>query len=202
VQTLRPTAPTVTVPAEQATGGAMRLHLIWSTLPTDPRSVQAGLKRSTDIHIGVVWELNDGTQGVVQSLGDSFAAPGWGSTVLRLGARSESEGETVTVALNHVHTLKRLVVFAYARKGRPEWEALAPQLVVELKGGVEVHMGLDPAPADATIAVLASLHRVGKELVLRREAEFLAGQQSAVAEAYGWDLPWASGRTVPRRPAR
>jgi len=120
--------------------------------------------------------------------------------VLRLGPRSETDGETVTVALNQIHVLNRLVVFAYGRDGQPEWDALAVQLTAEIRGGVEVQLGLDPAPAWATVAVLASLHRVGSSLVLRREAAFLAGQQSAVAEAYGWGLAWASGRTVPRRP--
>lgn len=187
------------IPAEQATSGALRLHLSWSTLPTDQRSVTAGLKRSTDVHIGVLWELLDGTQGVVQALDGSTHAPGYGSTVLRLGPRSETEGETVTVALNRVQDLKRLVVFAYARSGKPEWDALGVLLTAELKGGVEVQMSLDQAPPEATVGVLASLHRVGRELVLRREAEYFAGQQSTVAEAYGWDLPWASGRTVARR---
>jgi tellurite resistance protein TerA len=198
--TLRSSRPSVTIPGSQSTSGPLRLHLTWSTLPTDQRSLQAGLRRSTDVHLGVLWETNDGHQGVVQSLGDSFLAPGWGSTLLRLGPRSETEGETVTVALNHVHALKRLVAFAYAYVGNPEWDALAVQLTAELRGGVEVQMGLDPAPADAGVAVLASVHRVGSELVLRREAAYLRGQQSAVAAAYGWDLPWASGRTVPRRP--
>ncbi|HEU0104433.1 MAG TPA: hypothetical protein VFR07_19150, partial [Mycobacteriales bacterium] len=93
--TLRSSRPSVTIPGSQSTSGPLRLHLTWSTLPTDQRSLQAGLRRSTDVHLGVLWETNDGHQGVVQSLGDSFLAPGWGSTLLRLGPRSETEGETV-----------------------------------------------------------------------------------------------------------
>ena len=86
---------------------------------------------------------------------------------------------------------------AYAISGRPEWDALAPVLSVTLRGGVSVDLRLDPAPPDAGTCAIASLHRVGGTLVLRREAEYLPGQQQQVAEAYGWDLPWASGRTLP-----
>ena len=67
--TLRPSVPSVTVPAEQATSGPLRLHLTWSTLPTDRRSVLAGLRRSTDVHLGVLWELVDGTQVASKQVG-------------------------------------------------------------------------------------------------------------------------------------
>lgn len=196
--TLNATTPQVRIGGEQATSGSLQLTLTWSTLPTDQRSVQAGLRRSTDVHLGALWEMDDGASGAVQELGGGdVAAPGYGSTVLRLGGRSETEGQTLTVALRQVGDLKRLLVYAYAISGRPEWEALAPVLSATLRGGVGIDMRLDPAPPDAGTCAIASLHRVGGVLVLRREAEFVAGQQQQVAEAYGWDLPWASGRTLP-----
>jgi uncharacterized protein involved in tellurium resistance len=196
--TLGATTPQVRIGGEQATSGSLQLTLTWSTLPTDQRSVQAGLRRSTDVHLGALWEMNDGASGAVQELGGGdVAAPGYGSTVLRLGGRSETEGQTLTVALRQVGDLKRLVVYAYAISGRPEWDALAPVLSATLRGGVSVDLRLDPAPPGAGTCAIASLHRVGGTLVLRREAEYLPGQQQQVAEAYGWDLPWASGRTLP-----
>ena len=195
---LTPTSPSVRIGGDQATTGSLQLTLTWSTLPTDQRSVQAGLRRSTDVHLGALWEMNDGQSGAVQTLGDgATAAPGYGSTVLRLGGRSETEGQTLTVALRQVGDLKRLLVYAYAISGQPEWDALAPLLSLTLRGGISVEMRLDQAPPGAGTCAIASVHRVGGVLVVRREAEFLAGQQQQVAEAYGWDLPWASGRTLP-----
>lgn len=166
--------------------------------------MRAGIKRSTDVHLGCLWEMTDEESGVVQSLGGgSDHAPGHGSTVLRLGPRSETRGETLTVALSQVRRLKRLVLFVYAYSRTPEWGPLGPVLVAELKGAtVEMRVDrasdvIDPAEPLGSVCVLASLHRVGDELVLRREAEMLYGQQSSVAEAFGWDLAWADGRTVP-----
>lgn len=195
---LNDTTPAVRIGGEQATSGSLQLALTWSTLPTDQRSVQAGLRRSTDVHLGALWEMNDGQSGAVQTLGDgASAAPGYGSTVLRLGGRSETEGQTLTVALRAVGDLKRLLLYAYAISGQPEWDALAPLLALTLRGGISVQMRLDAAPPGAGTCALLSLHRVGGVLVVRREAQFLQGQQQQVAEAYGWDLPWASGRTLP-----
>jgi hypothetical protein len=34
--------------------------------------------------------------------------------------------------------------------------------------------------------------------VLRRENEYLNGQQQTVGEVFGFDLPWVAGRTVRR----
>ncbi len=195
---LNETTPSVRIGGEQATSGSLQLALTWSTLPTDQRSVQAGLRRSTDVHLGALWEMNDGQSGAVQTLGDgATAAPGYGSTVLRLGGRSETEGQTLTVALRAVGDLKRLLLYAYAVSGQPEWDALAPLLALTLRGGISVQMRLDAAPPGAGTCALLSLHRVGGVLVVRREAQFLQGQQQQVAEAFGWDLPWASGRTLP-----
>ena len=201
---LSSSSPKVTIGGSQARTGAMHLTLGWSNQPTDPRSVRAGLKRSTDLHLGCLWEMNDGESGVVQSLGGgSDHAPGHGSTVLRLGPRSETQGETVTVALAQVNRLKRLVLFVYAYSRTPEWGVLSPVLVAEVKGAsVEMRLDreadvIDPDEPRGSICVLASVHRVGDELVLRREAEMLYGQQSVAAEVFGWDLAWADGRTVP-----
>ncbi|HZI96279.1 MAG TPA: hypothetical protein VFD41_02000 [Actinomycetales bacterium] len=201
---LSSSVPTVTIGGRQARGGALHLTLGWSNQPTDARSARAGLKRSTDVHLGCLWEMNDSDSGVVQSLGEGpDHAPGHGATVLRLGPRSETQGETITVALAQVHRLKRLVLFAYAYSRRPEWGPLAPVLVAEVKGAT-IEMRVDreaesiaPAQQNGSICVLASIHRVGGDLVVRREAEMFYGQQAVAAGAFGWDLAWADGRTVP-----
>lgn len=190
--------PSVRIGGKQASGGALHLTLTWSTVPPDSRSAAAGLSRSTDLHLGCLWEMNDGQSGVIQSLGGGEpAARSHGATVLRLGPRSETEGETLTASLKQIGLLKRMVLFAYAIDGRPQWDALAPRLTADLRGGVTIDLVPGPAPTDATICALASVHRVAGTLVLRREAEYLIGQQASVALAYGWNLPWASGRTVP-----
>ncbi len=200
---LTETTPAVRIGGEQASSGALHLTLYWSTMPTDPRSAAAGLRRSTDVHLGCLWEMNDGVTGVIQSLGGGAdAARSHGSTVLRLGPRSETEGETLTASLKHIGLLKRMLVFAYAVSGHPEWDALGIGLTTELRDGVTVDMRFPDAPAGAATCALASIHRVGGTLVLRREAEYLLGQQSEVAAAFGWHLPWAAGRTVPTGRAR
>ena len=45
---------------------------------------------------------------------------------------------------------------------------------------------------------MVSVHNVRGDLVLRRALDYLDGPQRAVAEAYGWELPFGpDGTAVP-----
>jgi tellurite resistance protein TerA len=191
--------PRVLIGGPQASAGSMHLTLTWSTLPPDPRAAAAGLRRSTDLHLGCLWEMNDRSSGLIQTFAEgNLSARCEGNTVLRLGARSETEGQTLTLAVRHLSLLRRMVVFAYADNGFPQWATLAPLLTGQLRDGVIIECRFGPPPDWGTICAIASLHRVGGVLVLRRENEYLNGQQQTVGEVFGFDLPWVAGRTVRR----
>lgn len=197
VRVLDEEEPRVLIGGDQATTGSLQFTLDWSNIPVDPRSRAAGLRRSTDIHLGCLWQSVNGAQGIIQTYDHGpDSAPGVGGTLLRLGARSETEGQTLTLALRQIPHLARLHLFAYADSGQPEWGPLALNCTATLRGGVAVQWGLGPGPEWAGVVALAGLHRVGATLVLRREAVFLSGQQQSVAQAYGYDLMWVAGRSV------
>lgn len=184
--------PKVRIGGEQAGSGSMQFTLHWGV----PASA-SGFRHSTDLQLGCLWEMNDRSTGVIQTFDrGSDAASCEGNTVLRLGGRSETEGQTLVAALKHLSLLRRMVLFVYADNGHPDWLA-QPSMSVTLKGGVVIDLRPEPGPPWATACALASLHRVGGTLVLRLEQEYLNGQQQTVAEAYGFDLPWIGGRSVP-----
>lgn len=122
-----------------------------------------------------------------------------GEAILRLGPHSEAEGETVTIDLQRLPDLHRVILFVYAYSGRPQWRLLRPAITATWANGAKVEARIDDAPPVATICAAVSIHRVGQTMVLRREAEFLRGQQSAVATAYGFDLGWSRGQVMPGR---
>ena len=120
--------PVTTLRAPDRTGGTVRATLTWR-----PQLSRAGVRLSTDVHLGCLWELRDGPAGIVQDLGGTFSAPGFGARqVLRLGPRSEEAGEELLLDLRHVDALRRMVLFATGRRGRPDWAALDAVLTVRL----------------------------------------------------------------------
>ncbi|WP_432504688.1 hypothetical protein [Kineococcus arenarius] len=187
--------PSVRVPAAERGTGTLRVLLEW-----EPQRSASGLQRSTDLHLGCLWETRDRRSGLVQSLGDLLAAPGYGARqVLRLGARSE-EGEELLVDTRHLELLRRLVLYVYAvRPQPPDFTALAPRATLRRRDGARLQAWAADPPAGARTCALVSVHDVGGELVVRRENEFFTGPQQEVAEAYGFDdLAWDPGGTVPR----
>ncbi|WP_432521527.1 hypothetical protein [Kineococcus sp. SYSU DK006] len=187
--------PVRTIPAAERSSGTLRVLLQWEQLVT-----AAGLRRSSDVHLGCLWETRDRHAGALQSLGELLAAPGFGARqVLRLGARSEEAGEEVLADARHLDLLRRMVFYAYAVGPRPpDLTRLAPHLTIARRGGGALQLWAGPAPPGARTCALASVHDVGGDLVVRREAEFFDGPVREVALAYGFDLDWNADGTVPR----
>ncbi|WP_328295568.1 hypothetical protein OG218_23190 [Kineococcus sp. NBC_00420] len=188
--------PSHTITAAERSTGSLRITLRWDQLVTS-----AGLHRSSDVHLGCLWETRDRHSGALQSLGELLAAPGFGARqVLRLGPRSEQEGEEVLADAAHLDLLRRMVFYVYAQGTQPpDYARLAPHLTLARRGGGTLQMWTGEPPPDARTCVIASVHDVAGDLVLRRENEFFLGPVRDVALAYGFDdLDWNHEGTVPR----
>jgi uncharacterized protein involved in tellurium resistance len=169
--------PTVTLTRVQSGTGALEVALT--------RAPSAG-----DLAIGAVYQLDDGTEGIVQSLGDALSGPaGVALPVLRLKRRPE--GELLTVDLRRVTDLRRALVYGYS----PTTAALAWQgvVVVGTYGGARIEVPIDREPFTGTVALL-TIYNVGGELVLRSEMEPFAGPPETAAVAFDYHLPWLEGR--------
>ncbi|WP_432564981.1 hypothetical protein [Kineococcus sp. SYSU DK003] len=189
-------APVVTIPAAERSSGSLRFTLQWEQQVTS-----SGLHRSSDVHLGCLWETRERHAGALQSLGDLLAAPGFGARqVLRLGARSEQAGEEVLADAGHLRLMRRMVFYVYAVGAQPpDYRRLAPRLTIGRRGGGTVQMWTGEPPAGARTCAIASIHDVGGDLVVRRENEFFPGPVREVALAYGFDdLDWNAEGTVPR----
>ncbi|WP_432573763.1 hypothetical protein [Kineococcus sp. SYSU DK005] len=187
--------PVARVPAAERGSGTLRVLLQW-----EPRVTASGVRRSTDLHLGCLWQTRERRDGLVQSLGDLLAAPGYGARqVLRMGARTE-DGEELLVDTRHLDLLRRLVLYVYAvRPEPPDYAALAPRLTLRRRDGSRLQARATGAPAGARTCALVSIHDVGGDLVVRRENEFFIGPQREVAEAYGFDdIAWTPDGTLPR----
>ncbi len=187
-------SPVTTLPAAARTGGTLRIALRWT-----PQVSAGGLRRSTDVHLGCLWETRDGHSGSVQALGGFLAAPGYGTRqVLRLGPRTEEEGEELLVDTRHLDVLRRVVLFLHGTRGAPDWAALDPHVTLRRRDGSRLQAWAGaPAPGARTCALL-SVHDVAGDLVVRREAEWFTGPAAEVAAAYGFDVDWDPTGTVPR----
>ncbi|GAA2062730.1 TerD family protein [Williamsia deligens] len=195
--TLTKSAPTISLAkVRDKPSGTMRVNLNWS------RGAGAGggvfRKRSSgiDLDLGCLYELSDGSKGVVQALGNTFGsltAPPW---ILLDGddrSGTVSDGENLLIDLAHLGDFRRILVFAFIYEGTPNWSAADGVVTLFPPGGTEVEVRLDSADTSAITCAIALLEVRDGELSVTREVRYINGGQRLLDEAYGWGMKWSRG---------
>ena len=200
--TLTKASPTVSLTKGAAAGGIMRVNLNWTARPAGSGGgflkKLMGASSAIDLDLACLYELADGSKGVVQALGNSFATDPGPTPVVRLDGDDRSgtntEGENLFVDLSQLVKLKRVLVFAFIYEGVPNWAAADAVVTLHPPEGPPVEVRLDEHSANASMCAVAMLENVGGELVVRREVRYFSRGHTELDEAYGWGLRWERGR--------
>ena len=144
---------------------------------------------NVDLDLGCLYELQDGSKGVVQPLGgyygDVNAAP-----YVKLSGDDRfgsGSGETMYINLDHRDSIKRLLVFVYIYDQTPAFVTLYPS------SGPRIEVHLDERQPQARSCAVVMIEKVKDEIVVRREAKFVYGFQAELDRLYGWGLQWGRG---------
>lgn len=206
----------VSLTQQNADSGNMRVNLSWRMRSSDltgrprrsgslrhplrslrPEVVQAHTQGvvSVDLDLACMYEMVDGSKGVVQPLGNFFGGVNAPPYVKlsgddRFGSPS---GETVYVNLDHKDEIKRLLFFVYIYDNTPTFDRADALVTLFPSNGPRVEVALDEsAPQARSCAVLLLEHEKG-ELMVRREVRYVYGFQSELDRLYGWGLQWGRG---------
>jgi tellurite resistance protein TerA len=199
--TLTKAAPTVSLTKQGSASGTLRVNLNWNARP--PAQGGGFFKRAAsglDLDLGCLYEFTDGSKGVVQALGNAFAArpAGVREDVIRLDADDRSgnvsTGENLFVNLAYANQIRRIMVFALIYEGAANWAAADGVVTLFPASGPEIEVRLDDPRDGARICAVAMLESNGSDLSVRREVNYLNGGQRVLDEAYGWGMKWAAGR--------
>ncbi|MFC8273014.1 TerD family protein [Streptomyces sp. NPDC057271] len=209
--TLTKESPTVSLTKDVGTaGGVMRVNLNWELRAEKADGASArrwglGRRRAAgvptaghlDLDLCVLYELTDGTKGVVQAL-EGFGALHEPPYIQldaddRTGARAE--GENLTVNLDHKDRFRRLLFFVVIYQGASDFGGLHATVTLQPRDGAPIEFALDECTVPARTCALALITREDGDLVVRREARFLVNapgisMQQTADEAYGWGLTW------------
>jgi tellurite resistance protein TerA len=195
--TLTKASPTVSL-QKHGTGGEMRVNLNWSSRP---RGAGRFFKRSSggiDLDLACLYELTDGTKGVVQALGNAFQSRNPGSPIISLDGDDRtgesSEGENLRIDLGRLAEIKRILVFTYIYEGAPNWAAAEAVVTLYPRDAGPIEVRLDEVHDTARTCAIAMLENAGGSLSVRREVRYVNGNQDALDAAYGWGMHWTPGR--------
>jgi len=205
--TLTKEAPSVSLTKQGGTSGVMRVNLNW-TVRKQFSGWQAKLGRAIAMHADLdldlcaLYELSDGSKGVVQALGNAFGALHQPPFILldgddRTGA--VSSGENLSVNLDHIQYFRRILIFVTIYEGARSFADLDATVTLQPLHGASVDFSLGECTVPSTVCALALITNTGNDLVVQREARFLVPErgvspQRTVDYTYGWGMNWTPGR--------
>ncbi|MGW6460216.1 TerD family protein [Streptomyces sp. NPDC055078] len=209
--------PAVSLTKQGAATGHLRVNLSWRMRTSDiegrsrqsgrllrhplqlfkPEVVQAHTQGvvNVDLDLGCLYELTDGSKGVVQPLGAFFGSTNEPPYVRLSGDDrfGSGSGETIYVNLDHHSEIKRLLFFVYIYDQTPAFDRTHAHVTLYPSSGPRVEIELDERAPQARSCAVFSLENVKDELVVRREVKFVYGFQAELDRLYGWGLQWGRG---------
>lgn len=205
--TLTKQAPSVSLAKQGGTSGVLRVNLNWQTRKQfsgwGGKHGRAVARHSDlDLDLCALYELSDGSKGVVQALGNAFGSLHRPPYIHldgddRTGA--VETGENLTVNLDHKQSLRRILVFVTIYEGARSFADLHATVTLRPQHGAPIEFSLDECTVPSTVCALALLTNSGGDLVVQREARYLVPErgvspQRTIDRAYGWGMNWTPGR--------
>jgi tellurite resistance protein TerA len=209
--------PVVSLTKQGAAAGNLRINLSWSMRTSDtggwtqgsgswfqrqlklfrPEPVQAAgpAMVNVDLDLACMYELVDGTKGVVQPLGN-FLGDLDDPPYIKLSGDDRfggSSGETIFINFDQREHFKRLLIFVYIYDGTPAFDRTHAKVEIFPTSGPRIEIPLsEREPQARSCAVVLIENRKG-ELLVRREVKYVYGFQSELDRLYGWGLQWGRG---------
>ncbi|RSS44650.1 Tellurium resistance, partial [Streptomyces sp. WAC05858] len=205
--TLTKEAPAVSLTKQGGTSGTMRVNLNWQVHKqfsgwASKLGKAMAMHNELDLDLGALFELSDGSKGVVQALGNSFGSLHQPPFIHldaddRTGARAA--GENLTINLDHLRSFRRILVFVTIYEGARSFANLHATVTLQPQFGAPIDFSLDECTVPSPVCALALITNTGNDLVVQREARYLVPQrgvspQRTLDHAYGWGMNWTPGR--------
>ncbi|KUM73458.1 TerD family protein [Streptomyces curacoi] len=205
--TLTKAAPSVSLTKQGGTSGAMRVNLNWEMRKqfsgwASKLGRTMALHNDLDLDLCALYELTDGSKGVIQSLGNAFGALHQPPYIHldgddRTGALAG--GENLTINLDHQRDFRRVLIFVTIYEGARSFAELHATVTLTPQHGAPIDFSLDECTVPSTVCALALITNTGSDLIVQREARYLIPErgvspQRTVDHAYGWGMNWTPGR--------
>ncbi|MFJ5923825.1 Tellurium resistance [Kitasatospora sp. NPDC092948] len=222
--TLTKSQPQHAITGSAATTGYLYINLHWSTRSAERPTVGGSLRRffdprilrplepvsgggsapvSVDLDLACMYELADGTRGVVQPLGRLFGDLNRPPYIKLSGddVSGASSGETMHINLEKKDQFKRLLVFVYIYDDTPAFDRTQAVITIVPQSGPRIEIKLDERAAAARSCAVVLIENDGEgTLSIRREVRYVHGFQSDLDRLYGFGMQWERGYKTADQP--
>ncbi len=152
--------------------------------------------QGADLDLGCLYELQDGTKGVVQALGNRFGSLDMPPYILldaddRTGERSN--GENMRINGNRLADIKRVLVFSFIYEGISRWTEADGVVTIQQQGGPDIIVRLDEPDNRRTMCAVAMIQNVGDTFSIEKVVQYFSGHRE-MDLAFNWNMRWTAGR--------
>lgn len=148
-----------------------------------------------DLDVGCLFELQDGSKGVVQALGNCFGELNHDPYIQLMGddrTGAVSDGEWLHINGKHWGEIRRVLVFAFIYEGAPNWRETDGVVTIYVPGQPPIEVRLNEEGGRLGMCAIALLENEGGGVKVSRRVDFHKGH-SFMDKAYGWGMRWAAG---------
>ncbi|MEK3899629.1 TerD family protein [Paenibacillus sp. FSL R7-0179] len=153
-------------------------------------------KGGVDLDLACLYELKNGSKGVVQALGNAFGNLQQPPYIMLDGddrTGSVTSGENLRINGSKVAQIERILVFAFIYKGVTNWSEADGVVTLKQDGGPDIIVNLDEHNNRKGMCAIALIRNVeGETFSIERLVQYFSGHRE-MDEAYGWGLRWVAG---------
>ncbi len=169
--------------------GEILINLNWK----QPKGLFA---KPIDLDLGCLYELKNGSIGVVQALGNRFGSLNSPPYIAldgddRTGA--SAGGENLRINGRMVSEIRRILVYTFIYDGIADWKGADGVVTVKCPGSPEIIVRMDEYRSKLGLCAIALLENVNDTLCVEKIVQFYK-DQSYADRAFGWGLKWTVGR--------
>ncbi|WP_145333049.1 TerD family protein [Paenibacillus xylanexedens] len=155
-----------------------------------------GRNKSVDLDLGCLFEMKDGSKGVIQALGESFGSLNRYPYIALDGddrTGSVKTGENLRINGARISEIKRLLVFTYIYEGVTNWSQADGVVTINQKDGPDIIVRMNEYGSSLGMCGIAMFSNVNDETFsIERIVQFYNGHL-ALDEAHGWGMRWTAG---------
>jgi len=183
----------------KAVSGELLINLNWNQHPQGAKkgffSKILGGGEAIDLDLGCLFEMQNGTKGALQPLGNSFGGFNQPPYIFHLGddrSGALSAGENMKINLAHINQLKRILIFTYIYEGVPNWASTDAVVTINIPGQPVLEVPMGSQMDSRNFCAIAMLDFKGTEINVSRLVSFHKGHPECDQE-YGWGMRWVAG---------
>lgn len=178
--------------------GEILVNLNWNARP-EKKGFFAGLMgggQPIDLDLGCMYELKDGSKGVVQALGNAFGALNQPPYIAldgddRTGA--STAGENLRVNGNQISQIKRVLIYTFIYEGIANWKQADGVVTIKYPGAEDLIVKMDDYNSSERMCALALFENMKDETFsVEKLVQFYTGHET-MDRAFGWGLRWKAG---------